>query len=81
MLSMTHWDGADVFVVDSHGRPIPEVSEVRVEPDRAVVAVRQSSLHWWRDLQRAAPEQELAVDIRSRDGLLRWSGPVRLAWG
>jgi hypothetical protein len=78
MLSMTHLDGADVVVVDCEGRQVPSVTEVRVEPDRAFVAVSHSARAWWQALRERAP-QELALVIRSRDGRLDWSGPVHLA--
>jgi hypothetical protein len=74
-----HLDGADVVVIDSLGRPVPSVGEVQLEPDRAFVAVHHAARAWWRSVALAGPESTLACEIYSRDGRLRWCGPVRLA--
>jgi hypothetical protein len=77
MLPMTHLDGADVVVIDSHGRHVPGVDEVRVEPGYAVVSVRHDAREWLQDLFANA---EASVDcaIRSRDGHLHHFGAVRV---
>jgi hypothetical protein len=76
-MHIEHLDGSDVLVIDAAGHQIP-VDEVRVEADRAVVALRPAAL--------AALVHELSREdiwpctIRSRDGRhLHWQGPVRLA--
>ena len=77
MVSITHLDGADVFVIDAYGRPVPAVDEVRVELDRAVVAVQHDAVGaGWLAL---ASEVMPACAIHSRDGSrLHWHGPVRI---
>lgn len=79
MLDRTHLDGADVFVFDAHGRSVPAVDEVRIEPGLAVVAVQlEAACSWWLALN---PEETLACVIRSaRDGSVHWRGPVRLSY-
>jgi hypothetical protein len=78
MLHMTHLDGADVVVIDSHGRYVPDVDEVRIEPGYAVVAVSGGALGWLQDLLANADET-LTCAIRSRDGQLHHCGAVRVA--
>jgi hypothetical protein len=74
MVSVTHLDGADVVVLDSHGRRVPAVDEVRVELDRAVVALQSET--WSQSFRELAAE---IIAIHSaRDGRLHWRGPVRL---
>ena len=77
MLSRTHLDGADVVVFDAYGRSVPAVDEVRIEPDRAVVAVQfEAARSWWLALDS---EETPACAIHSvRDGSVHWRGPVRL---
>jgi len=77
MMHVSHWDGADVVVIDSHGRQVPGVDEVRVEPGLAVVAVRTAARGWLQDLLSNA-EEPLACAIRSRDGQLHHCGAVRV---
>jgi hypothetical protein len=73
MTSIDHWDGADVVVVDARGRFMAAIDEVRVEPDRAVVALHASRV----------PRELIPIDTPScaihsaRDGRLHWHGPVR----
>lgn len=85
-MEIAHYDGADVVVVDVRDRRVhlDSVSEVLVEPGRAVVLLRASV-----DACRA-PLQKLGFvclddiphyEIRSRStDTLHWCGPVRLAW-
>ena len=81
MNAITHLDGADVVVIDVRGRKVPAVGEVRVEADRAVVAVREAARPWLRSILRtSAPDATLACAIFSRDGREYWRGPVRLAF-
>lgn len=80
MVSITHLDGNDVIVLDPLGRAVPAVTEVRVEPDRAVVAVTHHAEAWWQSLAELGPDALLPCAIHSRDGRqLHWRGPVRLA--
>lgn len=74
MVSIKHLDGADVVVFDADGRRVPAVDEVRVEPDRVVVAL-QSKI--WSQGQRALSPEMIAIHS-ARDGRLHWRGPVRL---
>jgi hypothetical protein len=76
-----HLDGADVLVVDAQGRCVPAVDEVRVESDRAVVAVRQGAHAFiWALVHERSQEDTWSCTIRSRDGqLVHWAGPARLA--
>jgi hypothetical protein len=73
MTSITHWDGADVVVFDARGRFMAAIDEVRVEPDRAVIALQA----------RRVPPDLTRMDTAScaihsaRDGRLHWQGPVR----
>lgn len=78
-MTKIHLDGADVLVIDSRGRQVPAVGEVQLEPDRAFVAVQSAARAWWRALALAGPDATLAWEIYSRDGRLRWCGPVHLA--
>jgi len=75
-----HYDGTDVCVFDACGRPLPAVAEVRIEFDRAVVAI--SDIRAWlgalRSVSVAGETPECAIHS-SHDGRLHWSGPVRLA--
>ena len=74
MLQLTHLDGADVVVLDSNGRSLPAIDEVRVEPDRAVVAVQARRVP-----RNIALEVTQTCAIHSaRDGRLHWRGPVRV---
>ena len=80
MDSITHLDGNDVIVLDPFGRRVPAVTEVRVEPDRAVVAVTHEAGEWWQSLPVLARNAMLACAIHSRDGgRLHWRGLVRLS--
>ena len=80
MVSITHWDGSDVVVVDGRGRRVPAVDEVRLEPGAAWVAVRYDRARaWCSSLRELAPDAPLSCAIRTVDGQLRWSGPVSLA--
>jgi hypothetical protein len=76
---MTHLDGSDVVVMDAQGRHLPSVEEVRLDYDRAVIAVSDvtACLH---ALKLSLEDDGPACAIRSaRDGRLHWCGPVRLA--
>lgn len=77
---ITHLDGSDVVVIDARGQQVPAVGEVRVEPDRAVVAVHQGARSWLNAIVASAPDSTLACLIRSRDGRVYWQGPVRVAY-
>lgn len=79
MLTMTHWDGADVVVIDSRGRHVPAVEEVRVEPGFAVVSVTVDAHGWVQDLLAQSPNEPLAAVIRSLDGQLQHEGAIRVA--
>lgn len=73
MRSITHWDGADVFVLDARGRCVAAIDEVLVEPDRAVIAVKASAV-----VNVLTEVDPLSCAIHSaRDGRLHWHGPVR----
>lgn len=74
MLSITHLDGADVVVLDAHGRRVLAVDEVRVEPDRVVVALQSET---WSHACRELAADSVAIHS-ARDGRLHWRGPVRL---
>jgi hypothetical protein len=80
MVEMTHLDGADVVVIDARGQQVPAVDEVRLEPDRAVVAVFAGAGEWLQSLALSGPDATLACAIHARDGRLYWRGPVRLAY-
>jgi hypothetical protein len=80
MISITHLDGSDVVVIDASGQQVPAVGEVRVELDRAVVAVHLGSRSWLNAIFTAAPNATLACEIRSRAGHVYWHGPVRIAY-
>jgi hypothetical protein len=74
MTSMTHWDGADVVGLDSRGHFMSAIDEVRVEPDRAVVALQAARVP-----RNLALEQAPRCAIHSaRDRRLHWFGPVRV---
>jgi len=77
MLDRTHLDGADVLVFDAYGRPVPAVDEVRIEPDRAVVAVHHDAAdaEW---LALASEVMPACAIHSARDGRVHWRGPVRL---
>lgn len=74
MVSITHLDGADVVVFDAHGRRVPAVDEVRVEPDRVVVALHAQG---WSQAHCELAADSVAIHS-ARDGRLHWRGPVRL---
>jgi hypothetical protein len=70
------YDGTDVLVFDAHGRLISSVAEVRIDFDRAVVALQDA----WAWAGRGEPDEVPACAIHSaRDGRLHWCGPVRLS--
>lgn len=73
MTSITHWDGADVVVLDARGRCLAAIDEVRVEPDRAVVALHAARIS--HDLVRIDAQSCAIHSVR--DGRLHWHGPVR----
>ena len=75
-MSMTHYDGNDVLVLDDRGVRVRAVDEVCVEPDRAAVHLKTSTLAASDDAPLIVPD---SCTIHSlRDGKLRWRGPVRL---
>lgn len=79
MLPITHLDGADVLVIDSRGRHVPAVDEVRLEPGDVVLAVTPGAHAWLQDFVSLAPQQPIACAIRSRDGQhLHYCGAVRV---
>jgi hypothetical protein len=79
---MTHYDGADVIVLDPHGRCVREVDEVRVEPDRAVISIKPPLKSAWTAADCARLAELVACTIHSAyDGTVRWQGPVRLVCG
>jgi hypothetical protein len=74
-----HYDGTDVLVLDACGRPLPAVAEVRIDFDRAVVAISDARA-WIGALRAVHAGAAPAYTIHSaRDGRVHWSGPVRLA--
>jgi hypothetical protein len=80
MVSITHLDGSDVVVLDANGRQVPAVNEVRLEHDRASVAVHQGARDWVDAIRAAGLEAPLACVIDSRDGRVHWRGPVHIAY-
>lgn len=79
MLPITHLDGADVIVMDSLGRAVPAVVEVRIEPGVAVVAVNTGARAWLEELLSRSPVPSIELAIRSRDGQrLHHYGAVRV---
>ena len=42
-MSMRHYDGSDVIVLNEHGLQLREIDEVCIEYDRAIVHVRAQS--------------------------------------
>lgn len=74
MDAIKHLDGADVVVFDAEGRRVPAVDEVRVEPDRVVVALQSET---WSRGHRELSAATIAIHS-ARDGRLHWRGPVRL---
>ena len=79
MISITHLDGSDVVVIDAHGRTVPDVDEVRIQHDRASVAVHLGAHAWLDSLRAAGTAVPQACVIDSRDGRVYWCGPVHLA--
>lgn len=78
MARITHLDGADVVLLDELGRPLPAVDEVRVEPDRAWIALHVEAAREW--CLAVGANQVPACAIHSaHDGRLHWRGPVQLA--
>jgi hypothetical protein len=47
MNNVTRYDGGDAIVLDPHGRCVRAVDEVRLDPDRAVVALKQAPQNAW----------------------------------
>jgi hypothetical protein len=82
MNNVTHYDGADVIVLDSHGRCLRDVDEVRAEADRAVIAVKQPLENEWTaaDCTRLAALASCTVHS-AYDGTVRWKGPARIVGG
>jgi hypothetical protein len=81
MMHYTHLDGSDVVVFDSHGRQVPAVDEVRVEPGFAVVSVNAGALAWLRDLLEREPNETLAGAIHSAtDGHMHHCGALRVVY-
>lgn len=79
-MNMQHIDGSNVLVMDVRGRCVPAVAEVRVEYDRAVVAVEQGAHAFIISLmQELAEDDTWSCTIRSRDGQVHWQGPARIA--
>jgi hypothetical protein len=65
-------------VIDAHGRRVPAVDEVRIEPGIAVVAVKRGARAWVESVLRE-PDELLECAIRSRSGLLHHCGAVRIS--
>jgi hypothetical protein len=81
MMLLTHLDGADVVVIDSHGRYVPAVEQVRVEPGLAVVSVTAAARAWLRDLLEHAANEPLACAVHSvADGHLHHCGATRVVY-
>jgi len=79
MLTITHLDGSDVIVIDSHGQRVPAVDEVHVEPGFVEVFVRANGARrWLRSVLAQAPGEPLACAIHSRSGKLHHEGAVRV---
>ena len=78
MLPMDHLDGSEVVVIDAHGRHVPAVDEVRIEPGIVVVAVKRGARAWVETLLHA-PNELLECAIRSRSGQLHHCGAVRIS--
>jgi hypothetical protein len=53
---------------------VPAIDEVRVEPDRVVVALQSET---WSQASRELAADSIAIHS-ARDGRLHWRGPVRL---
>ena len=78
MLLMDHLDGSEVAVIDAHGRHVPAVDEVRIEPGIVVVAVKRGARAWLESMLRE-PDEFLECAIRSRSGQLHHCGAVRIS--
>jgi hypothetical protein len=74
--NVTHYDGADVIVLDLHGRCLRDVDEVHAEPDRAVIALKPPLKSAWTaaDCPRLAELASCTVHS-AHDGMVRWQGP------
>jgi hypothetical protein len=78
VLPMNHLDGTQVVVIDSHGRHVPAVDEVRIEPGIAVVAVKKGARAWVQSMLRE-PNELLECAIHSLSGQLHHCGAVRIS--
>jgi hypothetical protein len=82
MNNVTHYDGVDVNVLDPNGRCLRDVDEVRTEPDRAVIAIKQPIENSWTEADWARLAELAACTVHSaHNGTVRWQGPVRIVCG
>jgi hypothetical protein len=82
-MGITHLDGADVVVIDLRGHYVPAIDEVRLEADRACVAVHfdnEAAQSWYATLRELPADAEFSCAIESRDGRVHYHGPVSLAY-
>jgi hypothetical protein len=80
MMPITHLDGGNIDVIDSHRRRVPAVVVVRVEPGIAYVTVdAAAAADWLEELQRD-PSETLDCAIKSHSGQLHYCGAAHVGW-